>query len=353
MNQTFNSISSEELCKKLNIKDIRSLLTTDGFPKPLFNEGEILFSKEEVSKYFNIENIEEPFMTTKDAAIYVKLSEQHLKNLAAKNQVPSYRIKSTKGSGFLFRKSELDSFIKTDIKGDTEFINYFVGNEIMRNIFLNYIDLYKDEVTIREHEIVYEYFFNRKTFSELAKEFELTPLRVRSIFYKAMNRFNRKLSVKNMLNIGELEKMLIQKDIEIRYLRTILYAQSPVSIDDKQNHFNEFKKINTCVEFLSKRIKDEEISARSLNALFCIDAYIVYDLINEYNTRKKNIKDIMKFRNVGKRTYNELVEYITQKEKDFEDITGISADEFFSDKPTTPENLYLFSKIHANFKNNL
>jgi excisionase family DNA binding protein len=351
MNQTFNSITSEELCKKLSIKDTRSLLTTEGFPKPLFNEGEMLFSKEEVSKYFNIENIDEAFITTKEAAKYVNLGTEHLKNLASQNKVPSYRMKSVKGSGYLFRKSELDIFLKTDVKGNTEFVNYFVGNEIMKNIFLNYIELYRNVVTIREHEVVYEYFFNRKTFVEIGKHFDLTPIRVRSIFYKAMNRFNRKLTTQNMLDIGELERKIIQKDIEIKYLRELIYEKKLASSDAKQTEFNEYQKTKTCVDFLSRNILDEDISVRALNILRGIDKINIYDILVNFNTFNKTARHLIKLRNMGKRTCNELTEFIIDKEKEFEIVTGVSSEEFFSDRPKTPENLSLFSKIHANFKN--
>jgi len=350
MNQTFNSISSEELCKKLSIKDTRSLLTTEGFPKPLFNEGEILFSKEEVSKYFNIENIDEPFISTIEAAEYLGITAQHLKNLVKENQVPSYRLKSVKGSAYLFRKSELDVFRKIDVNGNVNFVNYFVGNEAMKIIFLNYIDLYKNEISIREHEVVYEYFFNRKTFDEIGQNFDLTTKRVRLIFNKTMSRFKRRLSTKNMLNFGELERTIIQKDIEIKYLKDIINSNIPKS-SENDAHFDEYNILNKCISFLGISLYNEDISVRALNVLKDYGYYNLYSLLSNFNTYKKTSYHIIKFRNLGKKTMNELIEYIEKKEKDFEIKTGVSSEEFFSDKPKTPNNLSLFSKIHANFKN--
>lgn len=344
MNQSFNNISSEELCKRLSIKDVRSLLTTNGFPKPLFDEQKIMFNKQEVSKYFNVENIDEPFITSKEAAKYVNIGVGHLKSLATNNKVPSYRIKSVKGSCFLFRKSELDILKKIDIEGNVEFINHFIGNEVINFVFRNYIDLFKNKLTIREYEVVFEYFFNKKTFLHISKQFKITPLRVRQIFNKANRRLMSYLTTSKMLEADKLVKIIHKQNIEINHLKSLM------SNDNNEVYSNNEEVLSLSINFLSEEINSFELSARVFNILKNYDICTVGELLFEYGSFSNNINRLFAFRGFGRNSFIELKDYMEIKENEFTKITKINAEEFFSNNPKTPNNLSLFNEIKKNLR---
>ncbi len=103
---SFNKISAEELCKILDVSNLITLQTTKEFP--LADENK-LFDKKEVCNFFKLDNIDEPFIKLKKASEYTGLSSSMIMSLIKKNRIKSYRLKnSVKGSGYLFRKSELD-----------------------------------------------------------------------------------------------------------------------------------------------------------------------------------------------------------------------------------------------------
>lgn len=354
-NNRINNISSDELCAKLKVADVRSLLTTEGFPKPLFDGKKLMFNLDEVARHFNIENFDEPFITLKEAAEFLGINPPHLQSLIGRKEVPFYRLKSTKGSGYLFRKSEIEFLNEIKIEGNTDFVNYFIGTDIMRDLFSLFIkEHFKDMSTVREYEILCMYFFDRCNFEVIAQKTDLTRERVRQIFNKSVRRLRGRIISATRSNLLELERSIIHKDIEISHLKKLLKNDKPnIILDDNYSeHIDSIGEIY--VKFLSQSLYDEDISVRAMNCLKSIDYYTVYDLLINHNSYNNGFKELLRLRNMGKKTANELIPFVKSKEQELEKLTGVSTKEFLLNKSDSPLNVLLFMQVHAKmgYKNN-
>jgi len=351
-----NNISSDELCALLKVADTRSLLTTDGFPKPLFKDNKIFFDKKQVAKYFNIDNIDEPFITLKEAAEYIDVHPSYLIRLANRNEVPTYRLKTKKGSGYLFRKSELNFLNEIKIDGNNDFINFFIGTDILRNLFKTFIEHhFKDVATVREYEIVCMYFFNRYSFEKISEITDLSYERVRQLFLKSIRRITGCVVKSSQRNFIELERLIVHKDIEIALLKKQLIKEKPDVLIQETFHFELDYMIDLYINYLSKLIIYEDLSVRALNCLkrsgiFKSDAFNRYDLMSVYNSFNGGHKKLLKIINLGKKTSDELFEKITYWEKELEIITKNSTRDFLLMVSDSPEKLLLYQQVHSKMK---
>lgn len=351
-----NNISSEELCAILKVADTRSLLSTDGFPKPLFDKNKFFFNKNEVAKFLNVDNIDEPFITLKEAAEYIGVQPPYLMQLANKNEVPSYRLKSKKGSGYLFRKSELDFLNEIKIEGNDDFVNFFVGTDVLRNLFKTFIEHhFKDSATTREYDIVCMYFFNRYSFEKISQITDISYERVRQLFLKAIRRITGRVITSSQRNVIELERQIVHKDIEIAYLKKQLRSEKPdiVIHDGYQNELDYMTELYH--NFLSKRIIDEDLSVRALNSLRhsgLFDDYNFnrYNLLTNYNSYNGGYKRLLKLRNLGKKSADEIFEHIVMWETDLEAVTKNSTRDFLMMVSDKPKLLLLYQQVHAKMK---
>lgn len=354
MISTFAKISSKQLCEILNISDIRTLQTTNGFPKPLFNEGDLVFDKKEVAKYFNLDNIDEPFITLKEAAEYIGVHESRILSLTKNNDIPSYRLKSIKGSGYLFRKSELDFLKEIQIQGNVNFVNYFTGTEVIRKLFKYYIEgSFKNHATVREYEIFMLHFFDRWGLEKIGEEFDLTSARVNQIYQKTIRRIYNRVKIDSKSNILELERKIIHKDIEIKFLKGLLEKNNPEKYQSLNYDSVEIKSLEEVyLSFFKKSIYNEDLSVRALNSLKNIDIITLYHLISIFGSHSNDQRNLHKQRNIGKKTANELIEYIKIKELEIEKLTGISCEDFMNKKSNDEKHIFLFNQVHDKINSN-
>lgn len=354
MISTFAKITSEQLCKILNISDLRTLQSTNGFPKPLFDESELMYDKKEVAKYFNLDNIDEPFITLKEAADYVGLPDSRILSLTKNDEIPSYRLKSSKGSGYLFRKSELDFLKEIQIEGNVNFVNYFTGTEVIRKIFKYYIEgNFKNHATVREYEIFMLHFFDRWSLEKIGEELDLTRARVNQIYQKTIRRIYNRVRIESKLNLLELERKIIHKDIEIKFLKGLLEKNNPDKYEALNYDSVEIKSLEeSFLSFFKKDIYNEELSVRALNSLKHIDVITIYHLITLFGSHSKDQKNLYKQRNVGKKTADEIIEYIKIKELEIEKLTGISCADFMNKKSDNEKHIFLFNQVHEKINSN-
>lgn len=354
MISTFAKISSEQLCKILNISDLRALQTTTDFPKPLFNEGDLLFDKKEVAKYFNLDNIDEPFITLKEAAEYIGLPDSRILSLTKNDEIPSYRLKSTKGSGYLFRKSELEFLKEIQIEGNINFVNYFSGTEVLRNLFKAYIEgNFKNHCTIREYDVFMMHFFGRWSLEKIGEEFDLTRNRVNQIYQRTIRRIYNRVNIESKSNLLELERKIIHKDIEIKFLKGLLEKNNPEQYQTLNYDSMEIKSLEEIyLSFFKKDIYNEDLSVRALNSLKHINIITIYNLITLFGSHSNDQKNLHNQRNVGKKTADEVIEYIKIKELEIQKLTGISCEDFMNKKSDNEKYIFLFNQIHEKIKSN-
>jgi excisionase family DNA binding protein len=350
---TLSKISSEQLCLILGVTDLRTLESTGGFPKPFFDDEKMMFNKDEVAKYFNVNDIDEPFITLKEAAEYLNLKTAYVQSLAIDNEVPSYRLKAVKGSGYLFRKSELDFLKVRTLHGNENFINYFIGDDKIRDLFKLFLkEHFKDDENSRSHDILKLYFFDKNNFTEIAKKWELSKERIRQLFEISYEKLRYRIKESSQINVSELKRKIINQDIEIKYLKSLLDKKSA---EGYQQHSKELDAVcDIFIQILNNKISNEDISVRAINTLHNIDIYTIYDLIISYNSYTSHhkfdgVKSIHKLRfvrGIGKNTANEIIDFVKIKEKELEKFTGINSEQFLTDRPTTDNNKVLFEKIH-------
>lgn len=345
----FNKITLEELSSIIRVKDLRTILSKNGFPKPLFNEDEILFDKQQVADYFNLDNLDEPFMVLKEACEFLGLSESYLSHLTYKGDVPSYRLKSSKGSGYLYRKSELEIFNETKIEGDEHFVNYFMANSILKKLFMTFIkEHFKNDSTTQEYEIVCSYLLDRKRFQEIANDKDISKERIRQIFHKAIFRIESKISDITNKNYVELQRQLIHKDNEIKWLKDKIKSL------DKDNygsyHDHEIDNLSDMyIKLLNLDLIHEDLSVRALNCLKDI-VDTTYDLMTKFNIYTKDLNNLSKMRNLGSKSFHEIYEFMKERAVLLEESTGICSTDFLLNTPRNETHALVFLKVHTKMK---
>lgn len=342
-------ISLEELCTFINIKDLRTLGSTKGFPKPKFDTGTMMFDVEEIKTFFKIDNFDEPFITLPEAAEYVGLKQSQVQYLALKSFIPSYRLKQSKGSNFLFRKSELDTLRKPSLDGNVDFINYFHGITELRKVYKDFISLHlSNELSVKEYEVVCMYFFDRMTFKEISEKSDLTPTRIGQLFNKSLTRIKTKMDELSSVNVNEMKRVIVHKDIQIEFLKQIIAKNSrhDLSTFDTEK-FSELS--NLLYGILKTPLTDLSLSVRALNLLHhSLNSYTVYDLLNNYGHEKKII--LSKVRNLGKKSYEEISDMVDYLERDIEIKAKINTTSFFMNKPLSEVDKLIFDNVHERIK---
>lgn len=330
MTDTLNTLTSDELCEILKV-DLRSILSTKGFPKPTFDGRKYFFERDKVLKFFNIENFDEGFISLKDAADYLDITQARLMSLSKNHEVPNYRLKSAKGSGYLFRKSELDIIKDIQIESDIHFINLFIGDKIIRDLFRAFCERhFKNISTAREYEVIVKYFFDKVTFEQMSEEYELTRERVRQIFERGCRRM--RFLVENLTpeELYRREKEIIRLNAEVSYLKKLITTEKPELKSDVDRAKDVKMLSEMIVTFGNKKLRyEDELSVRALNCLHGAEIFTVYDLMKNFRLEDNSIYELKKFRNFGVKTLKELIEYIKEKNKQFEELTGFSPNTFF------------------------
>lgn len=347
------TISSKELSRILTIIDERTFLTTEGFPKSFFNEGEMTFNKSEVAKFLNVDNLDEQFINLEKGAEYLDITENRLHYLAYKNLVPSYRLKNRKGSSYLFRKSELESINNFTIEGNVDFLNYYQGTDVMRKLFMTYVDTHvKNKLKKAEYEIVCNYFIDRMSSKQIAKEHDLTPSRINQIFKSIIERMHKIIITTSETNINEIKQKIARQDNEIYHLKELLKLQDPILNSDYQETTELLEKY---IFFLDKPIIDLDLTLRSLNAInYNTDSIqTTYDLIMNFNSYNGKFLKLLKIRNLGKTTYKDITDCVIQLEKDLQKLTGIRTESFLMNTPQSTTELVIFKQVNDYFKNKI
>ncbi len=217
-------ISYKDLSTKLSISDLRTLQSTEGFPKPVIDEDLLYFPKKEVCEFFNVEHLDENFITLKEAADILDTKPSNLHQKAFHGEVPSYRLKQKRGSAFLFRKSEITKVDPAEsIEPNHNYINLSTLNHKLTNLFIYYLTEVKHQLTERETEVLREHLCNNVPLVNLSDKFELTPTRTKQILQKGIKSLKRTM---NFLNYKNYEQT-VKENIELKRKLIILEGKIP------------------------------------------------------------------------------------------------------------------------------
>lgn len=104
--------------KKLSLKEIQSLIhiydkltiqkliKQGDLPEPENFDGVLLFNKQYVLDKLGLKDLDEPFLTSKDAAEILNLNQAKLFYKCKEGKIPFYRI--SRATKLLFRRSDLN-----------------------------------------------------------------------------------------------------------------------------------------------------------------------------------------------------------------------------------------------------
>lgn len=156
-------------------------------------------------------------------------------------------------------------------------------------------------LTEREKDILLKYYKENLTLKEIAIKYDLTTERIRQIIRKSM----RKLSVPYRLDIIKYGYEYINKckelmnEEKIKYEEKVKQIANKTELLDKMIQTDEIKKD---IKEILTPIEELNLSVRSYN---CLHMRTKYKYIEEMQNITSG--DLMKIRNLGRKSYNEIV----------------------------------------------
>jgi len=300
-----NLVSASNICRLLKIKSLRSLQTTPGFPKPSFKEDELMFKKDKVMEFFNLDNLDEPFIDALDVAKYLCTSRGNVHTMARKGMLPSYRLKTKKGSAFLFKKSEIESFRRFSVERSVEPINFFISYNIMRDITLDLLNQTIEDKQSKKYKIIYGLVFERKTFTELSEELGITKQAIKQSCDITIKRIleNKYHSPKAY---AELEHKIAMQKREIDGLKNQLIFNNHLNIGDYNSLIAE-----KFVEVLDKDISELYIGVRGINALRAVGINTIYQLA-KFCYKDNGFNRMLGLKNMGQKSISEIKDVLEE-----------------------------------------
>ena len=149
----------------------------------------------------------------------------------------------------------------------------------------------------REEKTIELYYKEGLTLKEIGKEFGVSSERIRQVLYKALRRLKHPSRLKVFLQgikaLQEKETLKSELELEIAKLSKKLY--------EIKNNPKEFLKDYSEKKILNAGIDELELSLRTYNCLRRAKINNIYDLT------QKTEKELMKIRNLGKKSCREIV----------------------------------------------
>ena len=217
-----------------------------------------------------------------------KVSIPYVQRLARLGIISRFSNVNTKGSKQFIFENEVKEYITTTV--------YHGGyNARLNNVIELYLRVVKSNLTEREYDIISTFLLGGMNREELSEKFMVSHVRIAQIYTKAYRRITLNSRIKDFNNIQEKRDILLweveylkkQKDRYTKYLR-----EHQLPIHDSK------------LAILYKNLYDCDISVRALNCCKAVDIDTVGDLI------ELSKYDIMKFRNFGKKSLEELTDFL-------------------------------------------
>lgn len=294
-------ISKEEAIRLLGISRKQTLDTTLHFPKPVKIDGDIFYSKKRLQKFLNIDNLDEPFIFAEEAATLLGVDVARLRYLASKELIPFYRLKTLKGSGYMFKKSELESMKSNPtIIRSIAAVNAYMKADVLKNVFSILINKHFEKDS-RTYRILKGHFIFDKSYQEIGDELGITRERIRQILNKEVERISSGEYIANPSDVIDLKQTIARQKREVEYWKNI--AQSQGGKNAPACDFDMFEKIYF---LLSKRLTDYRLSVRAHNVLQSNNFKTVADIMEFCFDTEDYYSKLRALRNLGRKTYEEI-----------------------------------------------
>lgn len=304
---TTKTISRNILKEKLLIKDDRTIelyIAEGALPKPIkeLENEELLFEKEEVLRLLGAKSIEEEFINSEEVSRMLNVTVSSVQSFARKGLIPSYRLKNVKGSQILYLPSEIEAAKQYTIQWQTSFANNLIIKEATNAIFSKLLDKNQSLLTEREIDVLRLALLENKKPEEIAKKFDLTKTRIQQIFQKGIRRLSMKLE-----NIGARLNSSSEWNQKVSTLTQKVNELTQIINDLQDEKDRKLRLPEETQQILSASLSDFDIPARALNILHAAD------ILTVENLARMSRKDFLLFRNAGKKSADELEDFLASK----------------------------------------
>lgn len=286
-------ITLTEAQQLLLIKDSKTVAAyrKQGIIKTIERDDELWVDKEDLLRHMGIEvNFDEPFVDKVEAAQIVHLPAQRLLSYTQDGLVPAYRLKSARGTAFLYRRSELESLKKALVEEGHDFyrtlrrrngercvLRLVLADDILLGLFLNH----RERMVLRSHLL-----FGR-SFEEIAFELDLTRERIRQIYTKALRLLKQQAHARLTESVTNA-KSYHEQNTELQMANEYLRGQLELGV----------------VPRLLVMLRSTELPTRALNSLASAGIYTVGDLV------KWSKVDLKRLRNMGHKSLFDIEKFL-------------------------------------------
>lgn len=248
------------------------------------------------------------------------ISIAQIQNLRKKNMVSYFTVyginTNVKGTKIYYILDELKELFG-------EGISYTEGFALrMQSAVRHFVINLEGIVSPRERQILEEYFYKGKNYEEIAQDYHLTKERVRQLITKSIYRASKYMQ--NRTDWFDLSRQISELKHEIIVLKKIrgdmarsvnkyneTGALSEIDATQALHIKNACKKYKIATSSANDKVRDWDLSTRLLNTLGATDFETLGDLIvYDWRTLRHTL---MKCRNFGEKSLNELKDYIEHK----------------------------------------
>lgn len=324
-----------QLMEKFGVNDDRTIRSTFGDNIVVRNEVEVI-SKSVITKQIKFD-IDEPFMSFDEVMKELDIDRLRLYTLE-KGCLPYFQLKHSKGSPHLYLVRDVKALKETSGEYHNFPLAYDVYTKNLNKLAMLFAQfdlnhshiIFKKEV---EYDIYVGYFIEKKSIEQLIEETGVCDAAVRHQIGRALGRLEEFLPhaeniFKEYDSMRETNIKLLQKLSE--YERLIHNHKNKSNHEaggvlENENTSDEAA-ISLCIAIAGISIYDLDLSVRLQN---CLEAAKLKSLksILEYD-----VDSLMKFRNYGKTSANELKMVATDLGLKLNCFTGVNT--------ITPQNVY-------------
>ena len=207
-----NEISLKELASLLRVgtSTIVYHCSVGNLPKPSRGDADSIlsyFDKAEVAASLKVADLDEPFLTETEAAIFMGSSVPMIKQLVNNKYLPlkHYEISGFTGARNFFRQSDLEAYQADKSHKFLQIKGYYNPDKLdyMAEVFS--LSLAGGLLSQRESEVLQSFFIEGIDLEEIGQKYNLTAERIRQILEKG----KRRLSL-NLYKLNEKEIQLSQ-----------------------------------------------------------------------------------------------------------------------------------------------
>ena len=187
---------------------------------------------------------------------------------------------------------------------NTNLIGNLVTTQINKKLLLYLLSQFKDNMNQRTYDII-EYCINndKANLGEVADKFDLTRARIQQLVAICLKKIKFNDPYKKLLL--ENKSLIAANDILNENLTKMKYVVELCEIEEnKKNAIVD--KCTKLAPILDTYLIDYCLSVRVLNCMKCNNIYTVRDLV------KIPRIDLLKFRNIGRKSYREVCDFIEQ-----------------------------------------